>query len=76
MRDAVDLGYDVVMVSDACAAGTVETHERALACLEGVLTRVLTTQEVVDLVAGLEAGSRQARSGLERVKPYLPQPPG
>jgi ureidoacrylate peracid hydrolase len=75
VRDAVDLGYDVVMVSDACAAGTVETHERALACLEGVLTRVLTTREVLDLVAGLEAGSRQARSGLEQVKPYLPQPP-
>ncbi|MGD9318198.1 MAG: isochorismatase family cysteine hydrolase, partial [Anaerolineae bacterium] len=75
VRDAVDLGYDVVIVSDACAAGTVETHERALACLEGVLTRVLTTQEVLDLVAGLEPGSRQARSGLEQVKPYLPQPP-
>jgi nicotinamidase-related amidase len=74
VRDAVDLGYDVVMVSDACAAGTVETHERALACLEGVLTRVLSTQEVMDHVAGLEIGNRQARSGLERVKPYLPQP--
>jgi nicotinamidase-related amidase len=75
VRDAVDLGYDVVMVSDACAAGTVETHERALACLEGVLTRVLSTQEVLELVAGIETGSRTARSGLERVKPYLPQPP-
>jgi len=74
VRDAVDLGYDVVMVSDANAAGTVETHERALACLEGVLTRVLTSQELVNLVSGLQTGSRQARSGLERVKPYLPQP--
>ena len=74
-RDAVDLGYDIVMVSDACAAGTIATHERALVCLEGPLTRVLTTREVVDLVSGLQAGSRQARSGLERVKPYLPQPP-
>ena len=74
VRDAVDLGYEVIMVSDACAAGTIETHERALTCLEGALTRVLTTQEIVDLVAGLEAGSRRARSGLERVKPYLPQP--
>jgi nicotinamidase-related amidase len=75
VRDAVDLGYDVVIVSDACAAGTFETHERALACLEGVLTRVLSTQQVVELVEGLETGSHQARSGLERVKPYLPQPP-
>jgi nicotinamidase-related amidase len=39
------------------------------------LTRVLTTQQVLDLVAGLEAGSRQVRSGLEQVRPYLPQPP-
>jgi nicotinamidase-related amidase len=75
VRDAVDLGYDVIMVSDACAAGTVEAHERALACLEGVLTRVLATQEVFDRIAELEAGNRGARSGLERVKPYLPQPP-
>jgi nicotinamidase-related amidase len=75
VRDAVDLGYDVVMVSDACAAGTVKAHERALACLEGPLTRVLSSQEVINQLSGLPRGNRQARSGLERVKPYLPQPP-
>lgn len=74
VRDAVDLGYDVVMVSDACAAGTRQAHNRALTCLEGVLTRVLTTQEVVEQVTELDPGDRRARSGLERVKPYLPQP--
>lgn len=75
VRDAVDLGYDVVVVSDACAAGTLESHELALCCLEGVQTCILSTEEVVQLVEPLEIGDRQARSGLERVKPYLPKPP-
>jgi nicotinamidase-related amidase len=74
VRDAVDLGYDVIVVSDACAAGTQETHELALCCMEGVLTRILTTDEVVALIGPLKSGGRIVRSGLERVKPYLPQP--
>ena len=76
VRDAVDLGYNVVVVSDACAAGTLETHNLALCCMEGALTRILSTEEVIELVSPLKTGSRRARSGLERVKPYLPTPPG
>ena len=30
VRDAVDLGYDVVVVSDACADATPESHQQAL----------------------------------------------
>ncbi len=75
VRDAVDLGYDVVVVSDACAAGTLESHELALCCLEGVQTRILSMEEVVQVVEPLESGGHQARSGLERVKLYLPKPP-
>lgn len=74
VRDAVDLGYDVVVVSDACADATEASHQRALGRMEGGLTRLLTTEEVAAIVGVVPAGSRQARSGLERVKPYLPSP--
>ena len=74
VRDAVDLGYDVVVVADACADSTPESHQRALGRMAGGLTRILTTEEVEALVGAVPAGSRQARSGLERVKPYLPSP--
>jgi nicotinamidase-related amidase len=75
VRDAVDLGYDVVIASDACAAGTLETHELALSYLEGALTHILSTDQLVSLIDPLEAASPGERSGLERVKPYLPKPP-
>src|SRR5690242_2457713 len=75
VRDAVDLGYDVVVVGDACACSTKADHQRALARMEGGLTRVMTTREVAELVASLPAGDRRARSGLERVKAFLPAPP-
>jgi nicotinamidase-related amidase len=74
VRDAVDLGYDVVVVSDACADSTLDSHARALGRMAGGLTRILTTDEVATLIGDVPAGSRQARSGLERVKPYLPTP--
>ena len=74
VRDAVDIGYNVVVVSDACAAGTRETHELALVSMEGALTRILSTDDVESLVQPLEPVSREARSGLKRVEPYLPQP--
>jgi nicotinamidase-related amidase len=44
--------------------------------MAGGLTRIMTTDDVEALVGTLPAGSRQARSGLERVKPYLPEPSG
>lgn len=74
VRDAVDLGYDVVVVADACAAGTVEDHQQALARMAGGLTRIMTTAEVAELVDALPAGSRLERSGIERVKAFLPAP--
>lgn len=74
VRDAVDMGYDVVVVSDACAAGTRETHKLALVSMEGALTRILSTDEVESLVQPMEPVSPDARSGLRRVEPYLPQP--
>lgn len=75
VRDAVDLGYEIVMVSDACAAGTLDTHNLALSCLAGALTHVLSTDQVMGLIEPQAAVPREAKSGLERVKPYLPKPP-
>jgi nicotinamidase-related amidase len=74
VRDAVDLGYDVVVVADGCADATPESHQRALERMAGGLTRILTTDEVAALVGGVPDGSHRARSGLERVKPYIPSP--
>ena len=74
VRDAVDLGYDVVIVADGCADSTPDSHQRALGRMAGGLTRILTTDEVETVIGAVPAGSRQARSGLERVKPYLPSP--
>jgi nicotinamidase-related amidase len=76
VRDAVDLGYDVVVVSDACADATPASHLRALGRMAGGLTRIMTTGQVEALVGSVPAGSRRVRGGLERVKPYLPKPSG
>jgi nicotinamidase-related amidase len=74
VRDAVDLGYDVVVVADACADSTPESHQRVVGRMAGGITRIMTSDETADLVGALPAGTRAARSGLERVKPYLPEP--
>jgi nicotinamidase-related amidase len=74
VRDAVDLGYDVIVVADGCADSTPDSHQCALGRMAGGLTRILTTDEVEALIRGVPGGSRQARSGLERVKSYLPSP--
>jgi nicotinamidase-related amidase len=42
--------------------------------MAGGLTRIMTAEGVAALVGRIPAGSRPARSGLERVKPYLPVP--
>jgi nicotinamidase-related amidase len=75
VRDAVDLGYDVVVVADACADATPADHQQALGRMVGGLTRVMTSAEVANLIGNLPPGDRQARSGVERVKSYLPAPP-
>jgi nicotinamidase-related amidase len=74
VRDAVDLGYDVVVVADACACSTPLDHVRALGRMAGGLTRIMASAEVEALIGALPWGSRRERSGLERVKPYLPSP--
>jgi len=47
-RDATDLGYGVIVVSDACASWTEELHRASLRVMDGVFARVKTTDEVVE----------------------------
>jgi ureidoacrylate peracid hydrolase len=50
-RDAADLGYGVVVVSDACASWTQELHEASLRVMHGVFARIQTTDEVLSTIA-------------------------
>ena len=43
----MDLGYEVVVVSDACASGKVSDHELALWRMEGGLVHTLSTEEIL-----------------------------
>ena len=50
-RDAMMLDYEVLMVSDACAAATDEEHRSALNNLYLFFGDVQTTEEVLALLA-------------------------
>ncbi|MBW3096021.1 cysteine hydrolase family protein [Pseudohoeflea coraliihabitans] len=50
VRDAGDRGYNVVLVSDACAAMSEEHQRLALEILAGVYCVVMSTDEVIDAV--------------------------
>jgi nicotinamidase-related amidase len=75
VRDAVDLGYDVVVVSDGCADSTVPGHELALSRMHTGLCRIMSTEEIAARIRAQPDGSRALRSGVERVQEYLPKPP-
>ena len=47
VRDASDLGYQVIMVEDACAAVTTVLHQAAITNLKDGFCNVRTTAEVV-----------------------------
>jgi nicotinamidase-related amidase len=47
VRDASDLGYQVVMVEDACAAVTPALHQSAITNLKDAFCNVRTTADVV-----------------------------
>ena len=46
VRDAADLGYFVTLVSDACAAESVDSHEKGLMGMKG-FCRIITTDDVL-----------------------------
>lgn len=76
VRDAVDLGYQVLVVDDACASSTATDHRLALQRLRGPACRIVSSDMVVAALAEAPARATQQVSGIERVKPYLPNPQG
>ena len=51
VKDGADRGYYMTCVHDACAAETEARHAAALQCFQGYC-RLLTTEEMLDLVPG------------------------
>ena len=51
-REAADLGYGVVVVSDACAAETWTIHGFVMTTLVGGLIRTRTTSAVLEMLGG------------------------
>jgi len=80
VHDAADLGYGVMVVDDACADTRLDAHRDALARMEGGRTRVVSTSECIGYMRAAPRRDPANRSGLHRVKPYLPRetaaPPG
>jgi nicotinamidase-related amidase len=53
VRDASDLGYQVIMVEDACAAVTPALHQAAITNLKDGFCNVRTTDDVIAELDGL-----------------------
>src|SRR5262249_12124405 len=51
-REAADLGYNVIVVSDACAAETWTLHTLVMTTVVGGLIRVRTVETVLETVGG------------------------
>ena len=51
-REAADRGYNVVVVSDACAAETWTLHSLTMTLLVGGLIRVRTVEAVLEMLGG------------------------
>jgi nicotinamidase-related amidase len=51
-RDAADLGYNVVVVADACAAETWALHTLVMTTVVGGLIRVRTVEAVLEMLDG------------------------
>lgn len=74
-REAVDLGYRVIIVEDACAASTPADHVAALDRLRGPTCWTSDSTEVLAALRQSSPRSRSEAAGTERVKAFLPQPP-
>jgi nicotinamidase-related amidase len=55
VRDAGDRGYNVILLSDACAAVTPEDQAFAMRILNNIYCKVMTTEQVLDkIISGAE----------------------
>jgi nicotinamidase-related amidase len=68
--DALDLGYHVSVVADACADSTDASQRHALQQLERQLVPLVKAADVIRRVTALEPANRLRKSGIERARPY------
>lgn len=57
VRDASDLGYNVIMIPDACAAVTAELHQAAITNLDNAFCNCRNTDKVVEEIRKLSLGA-------------------
>jgi biuret amidohydrolase len=55
-RDAADIGYEVVLVHDACATYTRQAHENTLRAIGDVYVKLETTNHIVNEIESSQAG--------------------
>ena len=72
-RDAVDLGYEVVIVDEACADSTERGHRVALERMEAAGAQIRSSAEVRAAIDSLPQVDRQVRSGVARAEDYIPK---
>jgi nicotinamidase-related amidase len=70
--DAVDLGYKVIVVSDACACSTQRSHHTALEGMAGGSIYLSPAQELQDRLSSLPSVDRTLRSGVAKAKDHVP----
>jgi len=51
VRDAKDLGYGVIVVSDACASWTEELHRSSLRAVDGVFGKTMVSEDVLGIIS-------------------------
>src|SRR5262249_8755316 len=73
--DALDLGYDVSVVADACADATDASQRHALAQLKRARVPLVPASEIIRQVAPLPPADRSRKSGLKRAERYIPTSP-
>ncbi|NDV09721.1 cysteine hydrolase [Rhodococcus sp. IEGM 248] len=61
-RDAVNLGYNVILVSDACAAATDEAHDATLVTFS-LLGKVTSARDIQRALQRHETGQDAALTG-------------
>jgi nicotinamidase-related amidase len=73
VKDAEELGYRNLLVSDACAAGSAAGHEAALARLDGGPNVVVNTAEMTARIA--ELGLEPVPARRQALAEHLAAPP-
>jgi nicotinamidase-related amidase len=52
-RDAADIGYNIILVEDACTTLTQELHDNAIKAIKDVYVKVLSTESLLTKIDGL-----------------------